>query len=105
VRVDAPFFDFGRQLTDIPQEVADISDLIALGCRAVGTQNASRYVVQGRQSIPRDPVEILGSEPQASPIVEAQGWKRDAENPDITRLRAQNSSDVLWSRAIPCHDP
>jgi filamentous hemagglutinin family protein len=106
VSVDAPFFDFSRQLTELPQEVKDISDLIALGCRGVGSQNASRYEVKGRQQPPPpDPVKILVSESQPATIVEAQGWTRDASNPDIIKLRAQNPSNVSWLRSTPCHAP
>ncbi|KAM3091836.1 filamentous hemagglutinin N-terminal domain-containing protein [Phormidesmis sp. 146-35] len=104
VRVDAPFFDFGRQLTELPQEVANISDLIALGCRAVGDQNASTYVVKGRQSLLPDPVEVLGGEIQLSPIVEAQGWRRESNNSGVIKLEAQNPSNVSWLRPT-CNDP
>lgn len=103
ISVDAPFFDFSRQLTELPDEITDISDLIALGCRAIGTQSSSKYTVNG-QSPPNDPVEMLGSEPGRSKITEAQGWTNDANNLDIIKLLSQNPSNIPWLKSPPCHD-
>jgi len=105
VNVDAPFFDFGRQLANLPTEVTNISSLVAVDCQATGSPSRSRYEVKGRRSLPSNPVEVLADESKEPTIVEAQGWTKDPSKPGVLLLRAQTPSDIPWLYSTPCYNP
>ncbi len=120
VTINTPDVDPSLGLIALPEEVVDVTGLIAQGCSAgegdVG-RGASEFIITGRGGLPPNPNEALSSEaiqvdwvtlnpgvenrsspavstqptaPKLAPIVEAQGW-----------VIGPNGEVVLTASAVP----
>ncbi len=108
IRISTPTLDPTQGLIELPTTIVDASRLIAQGCRAGNrniTQTLGEFVITGRGGLPPNPNDLRSSDaviadwatlnvptvseasepPIAetpewnSPVVEAQGWVRDAD--------------------------
>ncbi|KJH71578.1 two-partner secretion domain-containing protein [Aliterella atlantica] len=121
VNIELPEIDPRRDLTQLPQEVVDVSSRIAQGCRDSNgaRQNRGEFIVKGRGGLPPSPTDsLVGDEslanwvtleqtsrqekttttiptPEtrttAAPIVEAQGWIVD-KNGKVTLIATAPTS-------------
>ncbi|PIG94357.1 S-layer family protein [Gloeocapsopsis sp. IPPAS B-1203] len=61
VVINTPDVDPSRGAVVLPQNLVDVSGLIAQGCAAENVANASQFVVTGRGGLPPNPGEVLSS--------------------------------------------
>jgi filamentous hemagglutinin family protein len=62
VVINTPDVDPSRGAVVLPQNLVDVSGLIAQGCAAENVANESQFVVTGRGGLPPNPGEVLNSD-------------------------------------------
>ena len=133
VEFDSIDADPGSELASLPQDVVEVSELVAPGCQADIGQGANKFVVTGRGGLPPTPREALASESplvdlgthlqaeenhasavisgnsiagsdDLTPTLEAQGWVINAKGEVMLTAQALTvTPDVPWSIPANCY--
>ncbi|MEW6492880.1 MAG: S-layer family protein [Cyanobacteriota bacterium] len=132
VEIKTPEVDPNQGLATLPQEVIDVTQLVAQGCGAGGGLESSEFIVTGRGGLPptpsgtipsdtvlvdlgttpvqsarnnpAKPISTHSTEPSAAPIVEAQGWMINAEGQVVLTAQAPTvTPQATWQTFATCH--
>jgi large exoprotein involved in heme utilization and adhesion len=132
VDIQTPDADLSQGIVLLPEEVVDVTGLIAQGCGTGRGAQSSRFIVTGRGGLPPNPggtipsnavLEDLGTapvqqarndsdsvistkatRPSAAPLVEAQGWVINSSGQVV--LTAQDPTVTPhspWRTSATCH--
>jgi filamentous hemagglutinin family protein len=62
VKVNTPGIDPSKGLTDLPEKVTDVSQLVAQNCTSEQTSSSSSLTITGRGGLPSNPIQSLTGE-------------------------------------------